>query len=48
MAEVSIVGGILILTSGLGILKIKDLKAINMLPSLLVPVIWFGIKYLVL
>ena len=48
MVEVSIVGGILILSSGLGILKIKDLKAINMLPSLLVPVIWFGIKYLVL
>lgn len=46
MTEVSIVGGILILCSGLGILKIKDLKAINMLPSLLVPVIWFGIKAL--
>lgn len=48
MVEVSIVGGILIMSSGLGILKIKDLKAINMLPSLLVPVIWFGIKFLVL
>ena len=48
MVEVSIVGGILIMSSGLGILKIKDLKAINMLPALLVPVIWFGIKYLVL
>ena len=48
MAEVSIVGGILIMSSGLGILKIKDLKAINMLPSLLVPVIWFGIKALVM
>jgi uncharacterized membrane protein YqgA involved in biofilm formation len=48
MVEVSIVGGILILSSGLGILKIKDLKAINMLPSLLVPVLWFGLKYLVL
>ena len=46
MVEVSIVGGILILSSGLGILKIKELKAINMLPSLLVPVIWFGIKAL--
>lgn len=47
MTEVSIVGGILILCSGLGILKIKDLKAINMLPSLLVPVIWFAIKALI-
>lgn len=48
MTEVSIVGGILILSSGLGILKIKDLKAINMLPALLVPIIWFGIKSLVM
>lgn len=48
MVEVSIVGGILILSSGLGILKIKDLKAINMLPSLFIPIIWFGIKYLVM
>ena len=47
MVEVSIVGGILIMSSGLGILKIKDLKAINMLPALLVPVIWFGIKALI-
>jgi len=47
MVEVSIVGGILILSSGLAILKIKDLKAINMLQSLLVPVIWFGIKALI-
>lgn len=47
MTEVSIVGGILIMCSGLGILKIKDLKAINMLPSLLVPVIWFAVKALV-
>lgn len=48
MVEVSIIGGILILSSGLGILKLKDLKAINMLPSLLIPVIWFGIKALVM
>lgn len=47
MTELSIVGGILIFASGLGILNIKDLKAINMLPSLLVPMIWFGIKALI-
>lgn len=41
MAEISIVGGVLIATSGLSILKIKDCKTMNMLPSLLVPVIWF-------
>ena len=41
MAEISIVGGVLIATSGLSILKIKDCKTMNMLPSLLVPPIWF-------
>ena len=41
MAEISIVGGVLIATSGLSILKIKDCKTMNMLPSLLVPAIWF-------
>lgn len=41
MAEISIVGGVLIATSGLSILKIKDCKTMNMLPSLLVPAVWF-------
>ena len=41
MAEISIVGGVLIATSGLSILKIKDCKTMNMLPSLLVPPLWF-------
>lgn len=41
MTEVSIVGGILILSSGLSILGIKDSKSLNLLPALLVPVIWF-------
>lgn len=40
MTELSIVGGFLILSSGLSILGIKDCKTLNMLPSLLVPVIW--------
>lgn len=44
LAEISIVGGILIASSGLSILGIKDCKSLNMLPSLLVPVIWFLIK----
>lgn len=42
--ELSIVGGVLILSSGLGILGIKDCKTINLLPSLLVPVIFYLIK----
>lgn len=44
MCEISIVGGFLIMSSGLGILKIKDIKTINMLPCLLVPVLFFMIK----
>lgn len=42
--ELSIVGGVLIVSSGLGILGIKDCKTINLLPSLLVPVIFYLIK----
>lgn len=41
LTEVSIVGGILIATSGLSILKVKDCKTLNMLPSLVIPVLWF-------
>ncbi len=46
MTEVSIVGGVLIFSSGLSILGIRDCKTLNMLPSLLVPVLWFIIKTL--
>ncbi|MGZ7444655.1 DUF554 domain-containing protein [Paenibacillus sp. TH7-28] len=44
LTEISIVGGVLIASSGLSILKIKESKTLNMLPSLLVPVVWFLIK----
>lgn len=44
LTEISVVGGILIASSGLSILKIKDCKTLNMLPSLLGPVIWFLVK----
>ncbi|MDO4311632.1 MAG: DUF554 domain-containing protein [Eubacteriales bacterium] len=44
MCELSIVGGVLIASSGLGILKIKDCKTLNMLPALLVPILFFVIK----
>ena len=44
MCEFSIVGGVLIASSGLSILKIKDCKTLNMLPALLVPVIFFVLK----
>ena len=44
IAELCIVGGILIANSGIGILKIKDCKALNMLPSLAVPILFFVVK----
>jgi hypothetical protein len=44
MTEISIVGGFLIASSGISILKIKDIKTLNMLPCLLVPVVFFVIR----
>jgi len=44
MVEISIVGGILLLSSGLSILGIKDCKTVNMLPALLVPIVFFLLK----
>ncbi|RKD29449.1 DUF554 domain-containing protein [Lacrimispora algidixylanolytica] len=41
MTEISIVGGVLILASGLSILKIKSFQTLNLLPALLVPIAWF-------
>ena len=43
LTEISVVGGILIASSGLSILKIKDCKTMNMLPALLVPPLWFAV-----
>ena len=44
LTEISIIGGILIASSGIGILGLKDCKTLNMLPALLVPAVWFAIK----
>ena len=44
--ELNIVGGILIISSGLGILGIKDCKTVNQLPSLLIPVLFYLAKTL--
>ena len=44
MAELLIVGGLMIVASGLALLKLKDCKTLNMLPALLIPVVWFVIK----
>ncbi len=40
MTELSIVGGFLIASSGLSILNIKDCKTMNMLPSLVFPILF--------
>jgi hypothetical protein len=47
MTEISIVGGFLIASSGLSILKIKEFKTLNMLPCLLVPVIFFAVRAII-
>lgn len=47
MCELSIVGGFLILASGLSILKIKEIPTMNLLPALFVPPVWFAIAPIV-
>ncbi len=44
MAELLIIGGLLITGSGLSLLGIKECKTLNLLPALLVPVVWFLVK----
>ena len=46
IAEISIVGGVLIAASGLGVLHIKDCKTINLLPALVMPMLFFLVKKL--
>lgn len=46
MCEITIVGGFLILASGLGILKVKEIPVMNLLPALFIPPIWFGVLQL--
>lgn len=40
MTELSIVGGCLIMMSGISILGLKDIKTLDFLPALAVPVLW--------
>lgn len=46
MAELLIVGGLMITGSGLALLQLKDCKTLNLLPALLVPIVWFLLKAL--
>lgn len=41
MAELLIVGGLMITGSGMSLLRLKDCKTLNLLPALLVPIIYF-------
>lgn len=45
ITEISILGGILIFSSGLSILGIKKFKTLNLLPSLLIPCIFLTIAH---
>lgn len=42
MVEITLVGGFMILASGLGILKVKEIPVMNLLPALSIPPLWFG------
>lgn len=44
MAELLIVGGLMITASGINLLQLRQLKTLNMLPALLIPVLWFLFK----
>ena len=46
MTELSIVGGFLIASSGLSILGVKDCKTMNMLPALVIPIVFCAIMTL--
>ncbi|MFS0784627.1 DUF554 domain-containing protein [Bacillus sp. 1P06AnD] len=45
LTEISIIGGVLILSSGISILGIKQIKTMNLLPALLVPPLFMGLKH---
>ena len=47
MAELLIVGGLLITGSGLSLLRIKDCHVLNMLPALAIPLLWYLIVWLI-
>lgn len=44
ICEISIVGGVLIAAAGLDLLKLKEMKVLNMIPALLIPPLFFLIR----
>ena len=43
MGEISVLGGLFLISSGLGILQLRDCKTLNMLPALIVPPIFYAL-----
>lgn len=46
--ELCIVGGLLIISSGLAILRIKDCHTLNYIPALFIPIIFYLVKCIIL
>lgn len=44
ITEIAILGGLMVASSGLSLMNIKDLKTSNMIPALLGPIIFFACK----
>lgn len=43
LGEISVLGGLFLISSGLGILQLRDCRTLNMLPALLVPPLFFAV-----
>ncbi|WP_251545529.1 DUF554 domain-containing protein [Limosilactobacillus caecicola] len=44
ITEIAIVGGFLIATTGITLLKLREIKTLNLLPSLLIPILFFLVQ----
>jgi len=47
MAQLLVIGGLLITGSGLSLLRIRDCHVLNLLPALLVPPLWYALMALI-
>ena len=47
LGEISVLGDIFLMSSGLGILQVRDCKTLNMLPSLIVPPVFYFVISLI-
>lgn len=43
LGEISVLGGVFLMSSGLGILQVRDCKTLNMLPALIVPPLFYAL-----